>query len=64
MNELHNGLRSPTCGDCARAKGLIVPGEVHTVRMGVCANCHHRKPVSSALDWRKPGEHVHPDAMD
>ena len=64
MNQRHHGLLSPTCGPCAIAKRLVVPGGVHTIYMGICANCQKHRPVSSALDWRRPTERVHPDAMD
>lgn len=48
-------LRSPTCRLCARARGLRVPGEVHSVWEGVCANCGAVGEVSPASDWRPPG---------
>jgi len=32
-------LKSPTCRECAMARGLRVPGDVRTVWRGVCANC-------------------------
>ena len=57
-------LKSPTCADCAKRLGLMVPGDVHTIYMAVCANCEMLKPVSSASDWRKPGERVPPEAWD
>lgn len=57
-------LKSPTCGDCAMATGRHVPGDVHTIYEGVCANCGQTRPVSSASDWRLPGERVHPEAWD
>ncbi len=62
--DLNHGLKSPTCGDCAKAKGLIVPGDIHTVYQGICANCGHDKPISSAWDWRKPGERFPSAAWD
>jgi len=57
-------LKSPTCADCAKARGLMVPGSVHTVSMGRCANCDRDKPVSPASDWRRPGERIHPEEWD
>lgn len=57
-------LKSPTCRDCAHARGLRVPGAIHTVWDGECANCGTVGPVAPASDWRKPGERVHPDALD
>lgn len=46
------------------ARGLSVPGDVHTVYEDVCASCGKTKPVSSASDWRKAGERIHPDVWD
>jgi hypothetical protein len=57
-------LLSPTCGDCAKARGLVVPGDVHTIWQGVCANCGQDKPVAPASDWRRPNERVPPEAWD
>ena len=57
-------LKSPTCGDCAKSRGLVVPGDVHTIYQGECANCHQLKPVSSASDWHKPGARVPTEAWD
>lgn len=57
-------LKSPTCRECAMARGLRVPGDIHTVSEGVCANCGAEGPVSSASDWHRPGERVHPEAWD
>lgn len=48
-------LKSPTCRDCALARGLHVPGDIHTIWEGVCANCGETKAVAPASDWRKPG---------
>lgn len=59
-----NPLKSPTCRDCAMARGLRVPGDIHTVWEGECANCGEAKPVSPASDWRKPGETVPSEAWD
>lgn len=53
-------LKSPTCGECAKASGRIPVDEVHTVYMGECANCGLEKPVASAWDWKLPGERRHP----
>jgi len=57
-------LKSPTCRDCAHARGLRVDGDVHTVWEGECANCGRVGPVAPASDWRKPGERVPPGAWD
>ena len=57
-------LKSPTCGDCAKARGLVVPGDVHTIWQGECANCGEIGPVSPAGDWRKPDERFHSWAWD
>lgn len=57
-------LRSPTCRDCARNRGLRVPGDIHTCWEGECANCGATGPVSPASDWRKPNEPIHPEAWD
>lgn len=59
-----NDLKSPTCGQCAKRRGLVVPGDIHTVSMGRCANCDQLRPVSPASDWRRPGERVPPEAWD
>jgi hypothetical protein len=52
-------LKSPTCRDCAHQRGLRVPGDIHTVYEGECANCGETRTVSSASDWRRPGERVY-----
>ena len=57
-------LNSPTCRDCARSKGYIPLTDIFTVYEGVCLNCNETKTVSSASDWRKPGERVHAEAWD
>lgn len=57
-------LKSPTCRDCARARGLVVPGEVHTVWTDRCANCGEERLVSAASDWRPPGEKQQPWERD
>jgi hypothetical protein len=57
-------LKSPTCRDCARARGLRVPGDVHTIWRGICANCEREADVSPASDWRNPGAYVPPEAWD
>ena len=56
--------KSPTCRDCAMAKGLRVPDEIHTVWQGECANCGKDAPVSPAGDWHKPGARVPSEAWD
>ena len=48
-------LKSPTCGQCAMKRGLEVPGGVHTINQGVCANCHEERHVSPASDWYPKG---------
>ena len=48
-------LKSPTCRECARARGLRVPGDVHTVHEGVCANCGAVTAVSTSSDWQPVG---------
>jgi hypothetical protein len=48
-------LKSPTCAKCAMARGLEVPGGVHTIHGGTCANCGTEGPVSPADDWRPKG---------
>lgn len=58
MTPSPNSLKSPTCRDCARSLGLIVPGDIHTVSEGECANCGQTKLVSSASDWARPGTAV------
>lgn len=58
-------LKSPTCGDCAKRRGLVVPGDMHTCWQDTCANCGRTDAACSpASDWRLPGVRVHPDAMD
>ncbi len=57
-------LNSPTCRDCARLKGRVPVTDIFTVYEGECANCGLVKTISSASDWRKPGERVHPEAWD
>lgn len=59
-----SALKSPTCRDCARARGLRVPGDVHTVWQGRCANCGRETAVAPAEDWRRPGERVPLAAWD
>lgn len=57
-------LKSPTCGACARARGLEVPGEIHTVWEGACANCEKVGFVAPASDWRRPGAPLDHRLMD
>jgi hypothetical protein len=57
-------LKSPTCRECARARGLRVPGDVHTVWEGVCANCGAVTAVAPASDWRPVGTRHDPRTMD
>ena len=61
---MNDELKSPTCRDCALARGLRVPGDIHTVSHGKCANCGAEGPVSPASDWRRPGERVPAEAWD
>jgi len=58
-------LKSPTCRECAMARGLRVPGDVRTVVWrGVCANCGQEAYVSPARDWRPPGAYIYWEARD
>ncbi len=57
-------LKSPTCAPCAKARGRIVPGEVHSVWTGVCANCGETRSVAPASDWQPKGTRYNPEIMD
>ena len=49
-------LLSPTCGDCARAKGYVPVAPWATMYGAECANCHEQRAVSTADDWKLPGQ--------
>lgn len=49
-------LKSPTCSDCARQAGLVPVTDVMTVYEDRCANCGEVWLLSTARDWKRPGE--------
>jgi hypothetical protein len=57
-------LKSPTCEACAHKRSLIVPGGIHTVSGGRCANCKQDTLVSPASDWHRPGTGLDLRTMD
>ena len=52
----NHGLKSPTCLDCARERGLVGVTPYMTVNKDKCANCGKVTTVSTAWDWKLPGE--------
>lgn len=52
-------LKSPTCGDCAHRLGYVAHSPYNTVSMDVCANCGEKTGVSTADDYKLPGEKTH-----
>jgi len=49
-------LKSPTCAECAKKKGYIPVTDIFTVYSGMCENCDTWTTVSTAYDWKLPGE--------
>lgn len=61
---MNDELKSPTCGDCARARGLQVRGDVHTIYEGECANCNRPSLSRPRATGASPGKSIHHLAWD
>lgn len=57
-------LKSPTCWDCATARGYEAKTAAFTVYTDQCANCEKVTGVSTADDYCRPGAPRHAEDWD